>query len=127
MAEALAREDPTSAAKWLTQLSPEARAEAARGIIPTMSNGDITGTATWVATLAGIPNYDRVVEEFVWSCDQRAPEQSAAWIQGVADPEQRTRLYHQMLGEWANRDATAAKNWVANNPVPASVTRRFNR
>ena len=127
VAEALAREDTASAAKWLTQLTPEARAEAARGIIPTMSNGDITGTATWVATLAGIPNYDRVVEEFVWSCDQRAPEQSAAWIQGVADPEQRTRLYHQMLGEWAQRDATAAKNWVSNNPVPASVTRRFNR
>lgn len=127
VAEALAKQDPASATKWLNQLTPEARAEAARGIIPTMSGGDIAGTATWVSTLAGIPNYDRVVEEFVWSCDQRAPEQSAAWIQGVADPEQRTRLYHQMLGEWAKRDAGAVKNWIANNPVPASVTRRFSR
>ena len=125
--EALARQDPAAAAKWLPTLKPEARAEAARGIIPTMSSGDITGTAKWVSGLAGIPNYDRVVEEFVWSCDQRAPEQSAAWIQGVSDPAQQTRLYHRMLGEWARRDAAAVKNWVAANEVPDTVSKRFNR
>lgn len=125
--EALARQDPTQAATWLRKLSPAAQAEAARGIIPRMSSGDITGTAQWVTSLNGIPNYDRVVEEFVWSCDQRAPEQSAAWIQGVANEEQRTRLYHRMLGEWARRDAAAVKNWIANNQVPESIIRRFGR
>lgn len=127
VAEALARQDPQVAATWLRQLQPEARAEAARGIIPKMSQGDIAGTAQWVNTLSGIPNYDRVVEEFVWSCDFRAPEQSAAWIRGVADQERQARLYHQMLGEWAKRDAAAVKNWVASNQVPESVARRFNR
>jgi hypothetical protein len=125
--EALAQQDPAQAAAWLKKLSPPAQAEAARGIIPRMSSGDITGTAQWVTSLNGIPNYDRVVEEFVWSCDQRAPEQSAAWIQGVANEEQRTRLYHRMLGEWARRDAAAVKNWIANNQVPESVVRRFGR
>jgi hypothetical protein len=123
----LARQDPQVAADWLRKLQPAARAEAARGVIPNMSAGDITGTAKWVTTLSGIPNYDRVVEEFVWSCDHRAPEQSAAWIQGISDPEQQTRLYHRMLGEWAKRDAAAVKNWVASNNVPDTVTRRFNR
>jgi hypothetical protein len=61
------------------------------------------------------------------SCDQRAPEQSAAWIQGVADEEQRTRLYHRMLGEWARRDPAAVKNWIANIQVLESVMRRFGR
>ncbi len=125
--EALAQQDPAQAAAWLKKLSPDAQSEAARGIIPRMSSGDITGTAQWVSSLNGIPNYDRVVEEFVWSCDQRAPEQSAAWIQGVANEEQRTRLYHRMLGEWARRDAAAVKNWIANNQVPESVVRRFGR
>lgn len=125
--EALARQDPAQAATWLRKLSPAAQAEAARGIIPRMSSGDIAGTAEWVTSLNGIPNYDRVVEEFVWSCDQRAPEQSAAWIQGVANEEQRTRLYHRMLGEWSRRDAAAVKNWIANNQVPESVIRRFGR
>jgi hypothetical protein len=124
---ALARADAQTAAVWLDKLRPEARAEAARGIIPVMSSADIPGTATWVSKLAGIPNYDRVVEEFVWSCDYRAPEQSAAWIQGISDPEQQTRLYHRMLGEWAKRDAAAVKNWVASNAVPDTVQRRFNR
>jgi hypothetical protein len=127
VAEALAAQDPQVAADWMRKLQPAARAEAARGIIPKMSSGDIAGTAQWVNTLAGIPNYDRVVEEFVWSCDGRAPEQSAAWIRGVADQEQQTRLYHQMLGEWAKRDATAVKDWVASNQVPESVARRFKR
>ena len=127
VAEGLAAQSPQVAAAWLAKLQPAARAEAARGIIPKMSSGDIAGTALWVKTLAGIPNYDRVVEEYVWSCDHRAPEQSAAWISGVADQEQQTRLYHQMLGEWSKRDANAVKTWIASNPVPDSVTRRFNR
>ena len=127
VAEALAAQDPQVAADWMRKLQPAARAEAARGIIPKMSSGDIAGTAQWVNTLAGIPNYDRVVEEFVWSCDGRAPEQSAAWIRGAADQKQQTRLYHQMLGEWAKRDATAVKDWVASNQVPESVARRFKR
>lgn len=127
IAESLARTDVNQAASWVKKLSPEAQAEAARGVIIPMSTNDIPGTAKWVSTLSGIPNYDRVVEEFVWSCDQRSPEQSAAWIQGISDPAQRTRLYHRMLGDWARRDANAVKNWVANNPVPDSVANRFKK
>ena len=125
VANALARQAPQNAATWVAQLQPAARAEAARGVIPAMSSGDIEGTARWISTLQGVPNYDQVVEEYVWSCDQRAPEQSAAWIRAVADTAQQTRLYHRMLGEWARRDAAAVKNWVANNPVPDTVARRF--
>jgi hypothetical protein len=125
VAEALARQNPDAAAKWVPTLNPAAQAEAARGVIPLMSSNDIAGTAKWVSTIAGIPNYDRVVEEFVWSCDQRAPEQSAAWIQGVSDPAQQARLYHRMLGGWARRDSEAVKAWVASNPVPHSVANRF--
>jgi hypothetical protein len=127
VADALARSDTREAASFVSKLAPEARAEAARGVIPRMSAGDIEGTARWVSTLAGTPGYDRVVEEFVWSCDQRAPEQSAAWIQGISDPEQQRRLYHRMLGDWARRDADAVRNWVATNNVPEDIQRRFTR
>lgn len=130
VAEALASKDPNEAATWLKSLQPEARSEAARGIIPAMSSGDankIAQTATWVASLAGTPGYDNVVEEFVWSCNTRAPEQSAAWIQGVANPEQQRRLYYRMLSEWSQRDAAAVKQWVAANNVPDDVRRRFLR
>lgn len=125
VADALARQDVEKAADWVEKLQPEAQAEAARGVIQPMSSNDIAGTAKWVTTLSGIPNYDRVVEEFVWSCDVRSPEQSAAWIAGVSDPAQRTRLYHRMLGDWARRDPNAVKAWVANNNVPNSVAQRF--
>jgi hypothetical protein len=125
--DAIASRDPQAAAAWIEKLQPGARAEAARGVVPRMSSQDIAGTARWVNTLAGIPNYDRVVEEFVWSCDHRAPEQSAAWIRGISNQEQQTKLYHQMLGEWAKRDAAAVKSWVASNQVPESVMRRFGR
>jgi len=127
VADALARVDTAKAAAWVTTLKPEAQAEAARGIIPRMSSSDIAGTAKWVSGLVGTPGYDSVVEEFVWSCDQRAPEQSAAWIQGVADPDQQRSLYHRMLGDWARRDPAAVKQWVATNNVPESVSRRFSR
>ncbi|RYD21090.1 MAG: hypothetical protein EOP88_12680 [Verrucomicrobiaceae bacterium] len=127
VAEALARTDAQNAASWVRKLKPEAQAEAARGVIPIMSGSDIAGTARWVSGLAGTPNYDSVVEEFVWSCNTRAPEQSAAWIQGVSDPNQQRRLFHRMLGEWSQRDANAVRQWIAANPVPDDVRRRFIR
>lgn len=127
VAESLAAQDTSKAAAWVTTLQPEARAEAACGVIDQMSSKDITGTAQWVSTLAGVPDYDNVVEQFVWSCNSRAPEQSAAWIQGVSDPDQQRRLYHRMLGEWAQKDPAAVKQWVATNNVPDSVRQRFAR
>jgi len=127
VAQALAKDDTASATQWLQKLQPTAQAEAARGIIPIMSSADIAKTASWASTLAGIPGYDKVVEEFVWSCDSRAPEQSAAWIQGISDPDQRRHLYYSMLGEWAKRDAAAVKTWVTSNSVPPDVLRRFSR
>lgn len=127
VADALARTDPTKAATWVKSLKPEAQAEAARGVIPAMSRGDIEGTARWVTTLAGTPGYDNVVEEFVWSCNSRAPEQSAAWIQGVSNPDQQRKLYYRMLGEWAQKDAASVKQWVAANNVPDDVRKRFLR
>ncbi|NQX00196.1 hypothetical protein HQ447_06015 [bacterium] len=127
VADALARVDPKTAATWVRSLQPEAQAEAARGVIPIMSSKDIAGTATWVSGLAGTPQYDSMVEEFVWSCNTRAPEQSAAWIQGVSDPQQQRRLYQRMLGEWAQKDAAAVKQWVTSNTVPPEIARRFAR
>jgi hypothetical protein len=128
VASALANKDVGKATAWLTTLQPEARAAAACGIIPIMSYGDpakIPQTANWVASLVGTPDYDSVVEEFVWSCNSRAPEQSAAWIQGVANLKQQRRLYHRMLGEWQKTDPAAVKQWVTNNSVPEDVSRRF--
>ncbi len=127
VADALAKVDPKTAASWVGTLKPEAQAQAARGVIPVMSSTDIAGTARWVSGMAGTPNYDSMVEEFVWSCNTRAPEQSAAWIQGVSDPNQQRRLYSRMLGEWAKKDAAAVKQWVASNDVPADVLKRFSR
>ena len=123
----LAKADTQAAAAWVRTLHPEAQAEAARGVLRVMSGSDIAGTARWVSGLAGTPGYDNVVEEFVWSCNSRAPEQSAAWIQGVSNPDQQRRLYHRMLGEWARRDGEAVKQWVTANNVPDDVRRRFLR
>jgi hypothetical protein len=125
VAAALGKTDLTKATAWINRLKPEARAEAALGIIPIMAQNDIPGTARWLTTLAGTPGYDAAVERFVWSCDSRAPEQSAAWIQGVSDPNQQRRLFFRMLGGWSRRDPVAVKQWVASNKVPADVLRRF--
>ena len=127
IASRLAREDVDKAASFVESLRPEAKANAAVATVPSMSREDIAGTARWVSSLAGTPGYDKVVESFVWSCDERAPEQSAAWIQGVSNPDQQTRLYHRMLGGWAKKDSAAVKSWIAENNVPDSVRRRFSR
>ncbi len=123
----LAGVDVAKATDFVKSLKPEARASAAAATVPEMSRNDIAGTARWVSTMAGTPGYDKVVESFVWSCDQRAPEQSAAWIAGVSDQNQQNRLYQRMLGNWARKDRAAVRSWVAENDVPADIRRRFSR
>ena len=117
----LARMDVEKAEQFVNSLKPVAKADAAAATIPAMSQGDIAGTARWVSTMAGTPGYDKVVESFVWSCDERAPEQSAAWIRGISDPNQQQKLYRRMLGGWAKRDVEAAHRWVKENDVPDYV------
>lgn len=125
VADALAKQDSSKAAAWVRTLKPEAQIEAACGVIPIMSATDIAGTAKWVSSLAGTPNYDKAVQEFIWSCDQRAPEQSAAWIAGIADTNQQHKIYYRMLSDWARRDGAAVKQWVATNNVPNDVRKHF--
>jgi len=139
IANRLIDKDVNKAAAWVASMGQgdiqnraarsvaDAQSDAARGVIPAMARDDIAGTARWVSGLVGTPNYDNVVEEFVWSCNTRAPEQSAAWIQGVSDPQQQHRLFQRMLGEWAQKDAAAVKQWVASNTVPDDIRRRFLR
>ncbi|MBC8128203.1 MAG: hypothetical protein H8M99_13765 [Gloeobacteraceae cyanobacterium ES-bin-144] len=124
--EAMARFDPPAAQNWVNDLSPEAQAKAIQKMVVPFSDKDIAGTAKWISQYGGIPGYDKVIEEYVWSCDVRNPQQSAAWISGIADEQQRAKLYHRMLGEWQKRDAAAVKTWVASNTVPQSVSQRFN-
>lgn len=120
-ANRLAQVDVRKAADFVNSLKPEAKANAAAATVPMMSKDDIAGTARWVSTLAGTPGYDRVVESFIWSCDQREPEQSAAWIRGISDTNQQKKLYRRMLGGWAKRDLPAAHRWVNENDVPDYV------
>ncbi len=127
VAKRLARLDVDKAAEFVSTLQPSAKANAAAATVPAMSANDIAGTARWVSSLAGTPGYDKIVESFVWSCDHRAPEQSAAWIQGISDKGQQTKLYHRMLGGWQKRDADAVRTWVTENDVPATVRERFSR
>ncbi len=127
IADRLAHVDVRKAADFVNSLKPEAKANAAAATVPMMSHGDIAGTARWVTTLAGTPGYDRVVESFIWSCDERDPEQSAAWIRGISDTNQQTKIYYQMLGNWARKDAVAVRNWVAQNEVPENVRKRFSK
>lgn len=117
----LSRLDTAGTTAFISALRPEAQSGAAAAAIPQLSQRDIAGTARWVSTLAGTPGYDRVVESFIWSCDERAPEQSAAWIQGVSDPNRQKQLYQKMLGNWAKRDLQAAHNWISQNNVPDYV------
>lgn len=125
VAEALARTDVASAAQFVGALQPAARSEAARGVIPRMAQDDIVATSRWVSTLKGVPDYDRVVESFVLSTDERAPEQSAGWIKQVSDENQQRRLYYRMLNGWANRDPAASQAWVASNQLPQDISARF--
>lgn len=127
ISDALSKKDARSAQAFVDRLQPGARTLAAAAAVEGLSKIDIAGTATWLKTFAGTRGFDQAVVKFVMSCDERAPEQSAAWISGISDVRTREKVYRRMLGEWGKRDQAGMKNWVAQNEVPEKIRGMFGQ
>ena len=46
---------------------------------------------------------------------------------GCFNPQQQHRLFQRILGEWAQHDAAAMKQWAASKTVPDDIRWRFLR
>jgi len=47
------------------------------------------------------------------------------WIAAIGDEKMRQQSYQNLANNWLNRDAQAARSWIATSPLPQDVKERL--
>jgi hypothetical protein len=49
---------------------------------------------------------------------------AADWIMKLSSERDQERTFHRVLGGWMGKDSARAMEYIQNNPVPESISRR---
>ena len=122
-----AGKDQQAALSSFSALPPgQARSNALRGVVSTVATDDVQAALSLMDRYPADVN-DRLVQNFVWHALGSDPATAASQIPRIADEGQRDQTYRRMLGNWMERDPTAAQAWMQVNPVPENVRERLAR
>jgi hypothetical protein len=75
---------------------------------------DPAGLATWLSTLQPGPEFDEGAALVATKTDtaNRPTGTAVNWIETISDPDLRNQAFTQVLGEWAQTDPAAARQYV---------------
>lgn len=122
-----AGKDTQAALSSFSALPPgQARSNALRGVVSSVASEDVQAALSLMDRYPADVN-DRLVQNFVWHALGSDPATAASQIPRIADEGQRDQTYRRMLGNWMERDPTAAQAWMEVNPVPDAVRERVSR
>ncbi len=98
------------------------RSNALRGIISNMAQSD---PAAALALMNSHPadRTDRMVQEYVWTAFDKAPETAAATIQNIGDEGQRNQTYRRFFDRWIEADVNQAAAYAGTIPLPPDVAK----
>jgi hypothetical protein len=124
-----ARVDLEGAKRWAESLPEDTRTEAAEGIARHYARQDPAAAAAWLDGLGNNPDLDGARRVLIEESFRRAPEVSLGFVGTLADNRSREGLYYRLVGGWSQRDANAARAWVAANAsaLPENLVRRYTR
>lgn len=115
VSEDWARTDLDSARQWVETLPQDALTEAAEGITEAWAGQDPDAAARWLAGLGNDPELDGAKRDYIRETWRDHPEYALGMTTALNDPRRRNRTMRQVLGEWAERDSDAARNWATAN------------
>jgi hypothetical protein len=122
-----AKQDEAAARSALNTLpTGEIRSDALRGVVTRLA---LSKPAEGVALMDQYPDEvnDRMVRNFIWHSFGKDPATALGEVSRIGDEDRRNEMYRRAMGAWMRRDATAAKGWLSNNPLPESVTRSLSQ
>lgn len=122
-----AKQDEAAARSALNTLpTGEIRSDALRGVVTRLALSKPTEA---VALMDQYPDEvnDRTVRNFIWHSFGKDPAAALGEVSRIGDEDRRNEMYRRAMGAWMRRDATAAKVWLSNNPLPESVTRSLSQ
>lgn len=122
-----AGKDQQAALSSFSALPPgTARSNALRGVVSTVASADVQAALSLMDRYPADVN-DRLVQNFVWQALGSDPATAANQIPRIANEGERDQTYRRMLGNWMERDPSAAQAWMQVNPVPDAVRERIAR
>lgn len=104
----------------------EDRTNALRGVITSVAAEDPKAA---ISMLDRYPNdvNDQVVRNVVWHSFGTDPALAASQISRIGDERERNQTYRRAIGNWMERDAAAAQQWLNTHPLPEDVQNDINR
>jgi hypothetical protein len=118
-----AQTDPSAAADWATAngMNPEYLSS----IAATWIRMDQQAATDWAAALPEGPSKDNLLSKTAQEFVETLPELAVAWTAGITDETQRLAAYTQIAERWLLWDRNAAREWLADAPLPIGVKEKL--
>lgn len=116
-----AADNPLDAFEWAKGLPEEVRIDALAPAIASLSLQDTDRVIT--AINERDPGYERteMISQVAKERGREMPQETAAWVSGLTDPEEQSGAAGALVSSWASRDLNSAAQWVRS--LPAGTTR----
>lgn len=115
---------PDEAAAWVAQF-PEGnlRATAMQELVKLWADRNLEQAGQWLAGLGMGSSRDRAVGAYVGKLTAQSPVLAAQWAENIGELALRQREMETVGEAWMDRDAAAARSWIAQSslPEPAKV------
>ena len=119
------KDDFNAAKIWVEEQPEEIIAAAGPELMKAiLDKEDPAAASEWLSTYDGNPEFDETIRTLVWGTMNKTPELGADWIMRLSSENDQTRTFHRVLRGWINQDPAGAMDYIRNNPVPESISRR---
>lgn len=125
----LARNDPTRAAAWLSDLpvgDPLKNNAATETLLHEWTRTDSVAASTWLSEQAPGPQRDAAIKGFIQSIQAHAPEAATLWSNAISEPDARIRNLAESLELWHASDPNAAAEWIQTTELEPDLRRELN-
>lgn len=118
-------DDLDAAQTWVNSQPEDVVASAGSAMVEgILKKKDPAAASEWLSTYEGNPAFDDSVRTLVWRSMTDTPELAADWIMKLSSERDQERTFHRVLGGWMGKDSVRAMEYIQNNPVPDSISRR---
>ena len=126
LAGKFAEKDAPSAAAWAFALPEgEAKSRALAETIGEWAKKDAVAAGAFMAKLPATAEADRSRETYATAVAGTDPKGALAWATTITDKDRQQRAVESVVRTWAKQDAPAAKEWIAQSPLPDDVKARM--
>lgn len=120
------QQSPEEASSWATAFpNGPLRDTALDTLVKLWADQDITAAGAWINSLGTGPGSDIAIAAYVEKSSVQFPEMAAEWAQEIRDAQLRDAKLVQLAELWLRSDAPAARQWLAQAPLPQETKSRL--